>query len=228
MRKQSSVREVVVSGDKKEEEEETWERKAKKGRNSRNQERQMETRCRTERQQWKGKLVRHKLWWHELFWGSELGREKLHLNTVCVCVCVRSVASVVSDSLHPMDCSPPSSSVHAASPGKNTGMGCHFFLQIFLTQGLNQRLLCLQHWQAVSLPLAPPVIIRSTEYINGKATVSMWKAGFVLVCKDGIPSIHFKFPLKPFQIFRKAQGIGLFLNNYILIHTLAEGIDLQV
>ena len=146
---------------------------------------------------------------------------------VCVCVCALSCFSRVW-LFAPMDCSPPSSSVHAASPGKNTGMGCHFFLQIFLTQGLNQRLLCLQHWQAVSLPLAPPVIIRSTEYINGKATVSMWKAGFVLVCKDGIPSIHFKFPLKPFQIFRKAQGIGLFLNNYILIHTLAEGIDLQV
>ena len=36
-------------------------------------------------------------------------------------------------------------------------MGCHALLQgIFLTQGLNQRLLCLLHWQADSLPLAPP------------------------------------------------------------------------
>ena len=36
-------------------------------------------------------------------------------------------------------------------PGKNTGMGCHFFLQgIFLTQGLK---LCLPHWQADSLAL---------------------------------------------------------------------------
>ena len=25
----------------------------------------------------------------------------------------------------PMDCSPPVSSVHGASPGKNTGVGCH-------------------------------------------------------------------------------------------------------
>ena len=34
------------------------------------------------------------------------------------------------------------------SPGKNTGVGCHFLLQgIFLTQGLNQHLLCLLHWQ---------------------------------------------------------------------------------
>ena len=37
-----------------------------------------------------------------------------------------------------MDCSPPGSSVHWDSPGKNTGMGCHALLQwIFLTQGSN-------------------------------------------------------------------------------------------
>ena len=38
----------------------------------------------------------------------------------------------------PMDCSPPGSSVHGDSPGKNTAVGCHVLLQgIFLTQGLN-------------------------------------------------------------------------------------------
>ena len=37
------------------------------------------------------------------------------------------------------------------SPGKNTGVGCHFFLQrIFPTQGLD---LYLLHWQGGSLPL---------------------------------------------------------------------------
>ena len=42
-------------------------------------------------------------------------------------------------------------------PGKNTRVDCHFLLQgIFLTQGLNPCLLCLLHWQAGSLPLAPP------------------------------------------------------------------------
>ena len=35
--------------------------------------------------------------------------------------------------------------------------GCHSLLQgIFLTQGLNPRLLGLLHWQAGSLPLVPP------------------------------------------------------------------------
>ena len=37
------------------------------------------------------------------------------------------------------------------SPGKNTGVGCHFLLQgIFLTQGSNLHLL---HWQVESLPV---------------------------------------------------------------------------
>ena len=36
-------------------------------------------------------------------------------------------------------------------------MGCHTLLQgIFLTQGSSPHLLCLLHWQACSLPLAPP------------------------------------------------------------------------
>ena len=40
---------------------------------------------------------------------------------------------------NPTDCSPPGSSVHGDSPGKNTGVSCHGLLQrIFPTQGLNQ------------------------------------------------------------------------------------------
>ena len=51
-----------------------------------------------------------------------------------------------------MDCSPPGSSVHGDSPGKNTGVGCHSLLQgIFPIQGSNPGLL---HWQAYSLPLS--------------------------------------------------------------------------
>ena len=39
------------------------------------------------------------------------------------------------------------------SPGKNTGVGCHFFLQgIFPTQKLNPCLLHLLNWQADPLP----------------------------------------------------------------------------
>ena len=67
------------------------------------------------------------------------------------------VPSVVSDSCDPLDCSPPGSSVHGDSPGKNTGVGCYALLQgVFPTQGWNLCLLRLQHWQAGPLPLAPP------------------------------------------------------------------------
>ena len=55
------------------------------------------------------------------------------------------------------DCRLPGSSVHGDSPGKNTGLGYHAFLQgIFLTQGSNLHLLCLLHWQVGSLSPVPP------------------------------------------------------------------------
>ena len=73
---------------------------------------------------------------------------------VCVCVCERErererESSVVSHSLlsHGLWLLCPWN-----SPGKNSVVGCHFFLQgIFLTQGLNPHLL---RWQADSLPLS--------------------------------------------------------------------------
>ena len=56
-----------------------------------------------------------------------------------------------------MKCSLPGSSVQVDSLGKNTGVGCCALLQgIFPTQGSNLCLLPLLHWQAGSLPLAPP------------------------------------------------------------------------
>ena len=54
---------------------------------------------------------------------------------MCVCVPSHSVVSTLCDH---MDCSPPGSSVHWDSPGKNIGVGCHALLQgIFSTQELN-------------------------------------------------------------------------------------------
>ena len=49
---------------------------------------------------------------------------------------VRLVAQSCLTLCNPMDCSPPGSSVHGDSPGKNTGVGCHALLQgIFPIQG---------------------------------------------------------------------------------------------
>ena len=67
------------------------------------------------------------------------------------------VTSVMSNFLQPYGSQSPSLLCPWDSPGKNTGVGCHALLHgIFPTQGLNQYLLHLFHWQAVSLPLVPP------------------------------------------------------------------------
>ena len=58
---------------------------------------------------------------------------------LCTCILVAQLCPILWD---PMDCSLPGSSVHGDSPGKNTGVGCHFLLQrIFPTQRLNPGLL---------------------------------------------------------------------------------------
>ena len=68
-----------------------------------------------------------------------------------------SVTSVVSDSLWPYGSQTSRLLCPWDSPGKNTGVSCHVLFQtIFLIQGSDLHLLCLLHWQAGSLPLAPP------------------------------------------------------------------------
>ena len=48
---------------------------------------------------------------------------------------------------NPIDCSPPGSSVHGDSLGKNTGVGCHALLQgIFWIQGFNSG---PPHWRQI-------------------------------------------------------------------------------
>ena len=72
---------------------------------------------------------------------------------VCVCACARACSCLVkSDSSRPHGLQPDRLLRPRDSPGKNTGVGCHFLLQgVFLTQGLNW---CPLHWQAGSLPLS--------------------------------------------------------------------------
>ena len=43
--------------------------------------------------------------------------------------CLSVLGPSVVSNCRPMDCSPPGSSVHGNSPGKNTGVGCHALLQ---------------------------------------------------------------------------------------------------
>ena len=65
-------------------------------------------------------------------------------------LCMPDVTSVMSDSVWPHGLQPTRLLCPRDSPGKSTRVGCHALLQgIFPTQGLNQSLLCLLHWQAV-------------------------------------------------------------------------------
>ena len=76
------------------------------------------------------------------------------LEFYCCCVVANSGLTLCD----PRDCSLPGSSVHGISSGKNTGVGCHFFLQgIFQTQRLNPHLLLgrqiLYHWATWETPI---------------------------------------------------------------------------
>ena len=65
------------------------------------------------------------------FKGIQIGREELKLfadDMIYVCVHAKSLQSCPT-LFDPMDCSLPGSSVLGDSPGKNTGVGCHFLLQ---------------------------------------------------------------------------------------------------
>ena len=83
------------------------------------------------------------------FWKMTVWKLKAWLK----CLHVLSLVAQLSPTLfHPMDCSPPGSSVHGDSPGKNTGVGCHALLQgIFPTQGWNSG---IPHWRWVLYQLS--------------------------------------------------------------------------
>ena len=74
------------------------------------------------------------------------------LETLCCVLCW--IASVISNSLQYYGPQSARLLCPRDSPGKSTGVGCPALLPgIFLNQAWNP---CLLHWQAGSLPLAPP------------------------------------------------------------------------
>ena len=90
------------------------------------------------------------------FWEGE-GRQ---VSRKCLKSSVDSPVLMSAAKSCPTLCEPSRHLCPQDSPGRNTGVGHHALLQgIFLTQGWNlylSCLLCLLHWQAGSLPLAPP------------------------------------------------------------------------
>ena len=71
--------------------------------------------------------------------------ESVSLSQLCLTLCNLRTVTLCNRLLCPW-----------TSPGKNTGVGCHFLLQgILLTQVSNLHPLCLLHWPVDSLFLAP-------------------------------------------------------------------------
>ena len=73
-----------------------------------------------------------------------------------------------------MDCSPPDSSVHGDSPGKNTGVGCHALLQgIFTIPGIKPRSPSLQVDSLLSEPpcMGKLELLHWTYTLTGSFTV---------------------------------------------------------
>ena len=76
-------------------------------------------------------------------------------NTLHCCCCV--VAKHVQLFCDPVNYSPLGSFCPWDFPRKSSGVGSHALLQgLFPTQRSNPHLLCLLHWQAASLLVAPP------------------------------------------------------------------------
>ena len=86
--------------------------------------------------------------------------------------------SVVSDSLHLFGLWPIGLLCLLDFSGKNTAVDCHALLQgIFLTEGSNPHLLHLLHWQACSLPPAPPTKKLSSFSWRMVLEINIWVLG---------------------------------------------------
>ena len=97
--------------------------------------------------------------------GISIGTLLYRQTMLCCAVIVSQSCPSLCD---PMDCSPPGSSVHRDSPGKNTGVDCHALLQgIFPTQGLDPGLLhCRQILYQLSHKGSPYICISTYKYTN--------------------------------------------------------------
>ena len=110
----------------------------------------------------------------------------------------------MSNSLDPVDYSLPGSSVHGNSPGKNTGVGCHFLLQgIFPTQGSNLRLL---HWQVDSSSLShqesPRILEGQPNSFPGDLPDPGIELGSPALQVDSLPA---ELPRKPSKVWGGTQ-----------------------
>ena len=76
-------------------------------------------------------------------------------------------------------------------PGKNTGVGCHSFLQgIVLTQRLNPHLLYLLHWHVGSLPSEPGDSLESITMNKASGGDGIPAELFQILQDDAVTVLH--------------------------------------
>ena len=93
----------------------------------------------------------------------------------------------------PVDCTPPGSSVHGHSPGKNTGEGCHALLQgIFPIQELHpglphfrQILYHLSHQGSPEGALLIQAGNRNSNHMRGNVRIWGWQSHTALTWRRG-------------------------------------------
>ena len=93
----------------------------------------------------------------------------LHLYIICLCYCCCCccyVASVVSDSVWPHRWQPTRLPCPWDSPGKNTGMGCHFLLQCMKAKSESE---VTQSCLTLCDPIDPPRLLCPWDF-PGKST----------------------------------------------------------
>ena len=89
----------------------------------------------------------------------------------------------------PMDCKLSRLLCPWDFPGKNTGEACHFLLQgIFPTQGSNPGLFYLLHWQAGSLPPAPPLAPFDNAFYESATVIYPFPCWYVFKL---FPTFHY-------------------------------------
>ena len=88
---------------------------------------------------------------------------------------------VISDALRPHRLQPARLFCLWNSPGKNTGVGCHFLLQgIFPAQGLNPHLLCLLHCRQVLYTTSATWEVMESLRVKGDTEVPYLSAGWTV------------------------------------------------
>ena len=150
------------------------------------------------------------IWWTQNAQWIQRRCRTFYMDKLGMLCCAMLRCSVVSYSFcNPMSCSPPGTSVHGDSPGKNIGVSCHTLLQgIFLTQGSNSGLL---HCTQILYQLSYQGSQRNKQLTPGhdSGCVLSYPASPSLVSSLPADPPSSSLPSKSFTFLLKVVGVSL-------------------